>query len=180
MSLLTVRTFDDPILRKEAGHIDIISSEIRGLASDMIETMYFAKGIGLAAPQVGISKRLITIDISRDKEGFNPTVFINPEIVKSKGLSEYDEGCLSIPSFEGTVIRPEQITVRYQTLDGDSKRIPCKGLLARVIQHEIDHLDGILFTDRLESSWWESEIGERMNTENPNFSKMTKFRELKV
>lgn len=180
MALLTVRTFDDPILRKKAVDIEEITPDIRKLASDMIETMYFSNGIGLAAPQIGVSKRLITIDISQDKESLNPMVFVNPEIIKSKGLCEFEEGCLSIPTFNGTIIRPEQVTIRYQTLDGESRRLPCKGLLARVIQHEIDHLNGILFTDRLEPFWWESEDGFRMSEEHPRFSAQTKFRELKT
>ncbi|MBN2385269.1 peptide deformylase [bacterium] len=176
MTIQVVRTFSDPVLRKKADPIKQITPEIKTLARDMLETMYCSKGIGLAAPQVGVSQRIVTIDISNEGEELHPMVFINPEITKSSGQVDYEEGCLSVPGYHGVVIRPEQVTVRFQTLDGQNKTIPCKGLLARVLQHEIDHLDGVLFTDHLDVDWWESEEGQHMEKDHPRFSETTKFR----
>jgi peptide deformylase len=179
MSILAVRTFTDPILRKKVQSIETITPEINQVAKDMLETMYLSKGIGLAAPQVGLSKALIVIDISQDDESLNPLVFINPEIVTTKGKTEYEEGCLSIPGYQGIVERAEQVTLRYQNLQGERKSLPCKGLLARVIQHEMDHLKGILFTDYLDQEWWNSEEGKQMLEEHPQFSKETQFKKKK-
>lgn len=176
MSLLVVRTFTDPVLRKRSQSIEKVTEDIQELVKDMVETMYFYKGIGLAAPQIGVSQKLITIDISQDNESLNPQVFINPEIIKSKGSAEYSEGCLSIPNFNGDVIRSEQVTVKFISLEGEEKIYPVKGLLARVLQHEIDHLHGILFTDYLDERWWNSEEGQKMLSEHPRFSEETKNR----
>jgi peptide deformylase len=176
MTIQVVRTFSDPVLRKQAMPIATIDQAIQKLAQEMLETMYFAKGIGLAGPQVGASQRIITVDISAEDEEFHPLVLINPEIIKASGEAEYEEGCLSVPGFNGVVVRPEQITVRFKTLNNEPQTRPCKGLLARVIQHEIDHLDGVLFTDYLDPDWWESEEGQKMLKEHPLFSESTKFR----
>lgn len=174
MSLLAIRTFDDPVLRKNVERVKSISEEIKTIARDMLETMYFSKGIGLAAPQVGEQKSIITVDISQENDSLHPMVLINPEIVSAKGEIEYEEGCLSVPGFNGSVIRPEQITVKFTSLKGERQSLPCKGLLARVIQHEIDHLNGVLFTDYLDQVWWDSEEGQRMQQEHPKFSLSTK------
>ncbi|MFC1849627.1 peptide deformylase [candidate division CSSED10-310 bacterium] len=176
MTILAVRTFNDPILRKKAQKIAAITPHIKKLAQDMLETMYLSKGIGLAGPQVGISESIITIDISQDGESLNPMPLINPEIIKTRGQCEYEEGCLSVPGFRGSIVRPEQITVRYSTLEGEVMTLPVKGLLARVIQHEMDHLNGILFTDFLDQNWWDSEEGKQMELDHPKFMRETQYR----
>ena len=116
----------------------------------MLETMYAAPGIGLAAVQVGEMNRLITIDVSHDEDAKEPRVFINPEILwKSEELSVYEEGCLSIPDYYEEVERPAKVRVRYTNLAGEPEELEADGLLATCLQHEIDHLDGVLFIDRL-------------------------------
>ena len=123
---------------------------LRLLLDDMLETMYAAPGIGLAAVQVGILKRLIVIDISKDKEKKNPIFLINPEIIfKSKKTSIYEEGCLSLPGYFAEIERPEECHIKYIDYDGKKKEMKANGLLATCIQHEIDHLNGKLFIDYL-------------------------------
>ena len=140
----------DPILRKESAPIEKVDNDLRKLLDDMLETMYAAPGIGLAAVQIGILKRLIVIDISKDKEKKNPLFLINPEIVsKSKNTSIYEEGCLSVPNFFAEVNRPKECHVEYLDYEGKKKILKAKGLLATCIQHEMDHLEGILFIDYL-------------------------------
>ena len=140
----------DPILRKKSDILEKVDDELRILLDDMLETMYAAPGIGLAAVQIGILKRLIVIDISKDKEKKNPIFLINPEIIsKSKNTSIYEEGCLSLPGHFAEIERPEECQIKYIDYDGKKKEIKANGLLATCIQHEIDHLNGILFIDYL-------------------------------
>lgn len=175
MSVLPVRTFTDPVLRKKAQPVVSITPEIEALVRDMIETMYFSHGIGLAGPQVGVLLTVVTIDTSQDSESYHPRVFINPRIVKkSARTAEYEEGCLSVPGYHASVVRPEQITVEYLEMDGTKKSVPVKGILARVLQHEIDHLNGVLFTDHLEDDFWQSEDGLTMEREHPRFTDQTR------
>jgi peptide deformylase len=140
----------DPILRKKSEMLETVDDDLRILLDDMLETMYAAPGIGLAAVQVGILKRLIVIDISKDKEKKNPIFLINPEIIfKSKKTSIYEEGCLSLPGYFAEIERPEECHIKYIDYDGKKKEMKANGLLATCIQHEIDHLNGKLFIDYL-------------------------------
>ena len=140
----------DPILRKESAPIEKVDNDLRKLLDDMLETMYAAPGIGLAAVQIGILKRLIVIDISKDKEKKNPLFLINPEIVsKSKNTSIYEEGCLSLPGHFAEIERPAECQINFLDYNGKKKEISAKGLLSTCIQHEIDHLNGVLFIDYL-------------------------------
>ena len=140
----------DPIIRKESEPIEKVDNDLTKLLDDMLETMYAAPGIGLAAVQVGILKRLIVIDISKDKEKKNPLFLINPEIVsKSKNTSIYEEGCLSIPGQFAEIERPAECHLKYLDFDGKTKELKADGLLSTCIQHEVDHLNGILFIDYL-------------------------------
>lgn len=140
----------DAQLRRVSEPVTDITDEIRTLAADMIETMYDAPGVGLAAVQIGVLKRVVTIDASKDETARNPTVYLNPEIVwSSEERRVYDEGCLSIPEFYGEVERPDRVRVRYMNLDGQTVEQEADGLLATCLQHEIDHLNGVLFIDHL-------------------------------
>jgi peptide deformylase len=143
--ILKILTGEHPILRKKAKKIEKIDDEIRTLADDMIETMKNAKGAGLAAPQVGKSIRLFVVNY--DEKDF---VFVNPEILKREGENIDIEGCLSLPGIEIPVKRAEKITLNFQDLRGKNYRMIAEGLFARIIQHEIDHLDGILIVDKIE------------------------------
>jgi peptide deformylase len=148
MALLTILEFPDPRLRQAALPIAEVNDHIRQLADDMLETMYDAPGIGLAATQINIQQRLVVIDISEEKT--QPLVFINPEIeVLGEDLEEMDEGCLSVPGFYETVQRPKHIKVRALDRNGEAFEIEDDDMLAVCIQHEIDHLDGKLFVDYL-------------------------------
>ena len=139
-----------PQLRLTSAPIARVDDGVRKLAADMLETMYAAPGIGLAAVQVGEMNRLITIDVSHDEEAKEPRVFINPEILwKSEDLSVYEEGCLSIPEYYEEVERPARVRVRYTNLAGEPEELEADGLLATCLQHEIDHLDGVLFIDHI-------------------------------
>lgn len=154
MAILEIILEGDPRLRQKANKIKRVDAGVRKLAADMYETMLDAPGIGLAAPQVGISLRLITIDLPADYEAEeSPPVtltLLNPEIVKATGVqTEPPEGCLSIPHWVGNVPRAQRVVVKARDLDFKEVRIRAEGLLARVLQHEIDHLDGILFIDRV-------------------------------
>ena len=140
----------DTILRKKSEILEKVDNEVRGLMNDMLETMYAAPGIGLAAVQVGIPKRLIVIDISKEKEKKNPLFLINPEIIsKSKNTSVYEEGCLSLPGYFAEIERPAECQIEYIDYEGKKKEMKANGLLATCIQHEVDHLNGILFIDYL-------------------------------
>ena len=140
----------DPILRKKCEPLDKVDDGVRNLMNDMLETMYAAPGIGLAAVQSGILKKLVVIDISKEEEKKNPLFLINPEIVyKSNQTSVYEEGCLSLPGQFAEIERPSECTLNYIDYDGKKKELKAKGLLATCIQHEVDHLNGILFIDYL-------------------------------
>lgn len=147
MAKLEILTFPDPRLRARAEPVGEVDDDVRRIADDMLETMYAAPGIGLAAIQVGIARRIIVIDVSEHHD--QPIVLINPEILATTGEEEMDEGCLSVPGFFETVKRAERVRVRALNRDGDSFEIETDGLLAVCIQHEIDHLDGKLFVDYL-------------------------------
>ena len=140
----------DPILRKKSATLEKVDDELRILMDDMLETMYAAPGIGLAAVQVGILKRLIVIDISKDKEKKNPLFLVNPQIIsQSDNKSTYEEGCLSLPGHFAEIERPAECLIKFIDYNGKEKELKAKGLLATCIQHEIDHLNGILFIDYL-------------------------------
>jgi|SRR5690625_3056565 len=150
MAILTILEFPDPRLRTTAQPVATVDDRIRRLVDDMFETMYEAKGIGLAATQVNVHERVVVIDLSEERD--QPQVFINPEIeVLDNSTSEHDEGCLSVPGFYEKVTRPEHIRVRALDRDGQPFEIEPDGLLAVCIQHEIDHLNGKLFVDHLSS-----------------------------
>ncbi len=147
MSKLNVKVYPDPILRRKALPIVKVGKEEQKLAYDMIETMRASDGVGLAGPQVGIGKRIIVVeDVDEDSSAL---VLINPRIVKKKGRSHFCEGCLSMPGIMNDVTRPSSVIVGALNLDGETIKIDAKGLLARILQHEIDHLDGMLFIDRI-------------------------------
>lgn len=140
----------DPILREKSSPLEKVDNELRKLMDDMLETMYSAPGIGLAAVQVGILKRLIVIDISKEDEKKNPIFFVNPEIIyQSSKMSTYEEGCLSLPGFYAEVERPTECHINYLDYNGKRKKLEADGLLATCIQHEVDHLNGVLFIDHI-------------------------------
>ena len=134
----------DPILRKKSDLLEKVDDNIRNLMQDMLKTMYDAPGIGLAAIQVGVPKRVIVIDLSKDDEKKNPLYFVNPEIItKSKKDASYEEGCLSVPNQFAEISRPDICEVKFLDYEGNEKILKAEGLLATCIQHEIDHLEGI-------------------------------------
>ncbi len=140
----------DPILRKKCEPLEKVDDDIRKLMQDMLETMYDAPGIGLAAVQIGILKRMIVIDISKDEKKRDPLFLINPVILKSsKKTSTYEEGCLSLPGQFAEIERPAECLLKYIDLSGKEKELKAEGLLSTCIQHEVDHLNGILFIDYL-------------------------------
>ena len=157
-----VRTLGAAVLREKALAIPAVTREIRELAAEMTRAMRVYEGIGIAAPQVGVSKKLVVFDIPAPEEGTElspgeaallplmPLAVVNPEIIASSStLSEYDEGCLSVPGIFATVVRPERVVLRATLLDGTVIQCECGGLLGRCVQHELDHLDGVLFPDRV-------------------------------
>ena len=146
MAIRNIRIEGDPILRKISKKVPQITDRIKVLLDDMAETMYVADGVGLAAPQVGILKRVIVVD-SRDEET-GLVKLVNPEIIEADGEQIGVEGCLSIPEFNGTVKRPEHVKVKYLDEDGNEKIWDAHGFPAVILSHEIDHLDGILFRDK--------------------------------
>ena len=140
----------DPLLRKKSEPLEKVDDEIRKLMKDMLETMYDAPGIGLAAVQIGILKRMIVIDVTKDEKKKNPLFLINPVIIKkSDKTSTYEEGCLSLPGQYAEIERPTECHLKYINLDGKEKELKADGLLSTCIQHEVDHLNGILFIDYL-------------------------------
>ena len=172
MAVLPIYVVPQPVLKKSAEVVSSVTDEIRKLVDDMVETMYAARGIGLAAPQVGVSQRVIVMDVDQKRadgsdhdddsddadeddtplEKGTVRVFINPEVVwASEEENVYEEGCLSIPGQYAPVTRPKMVRVKYMDLDGKTQEIEADGLLATCLQHEIDHVNGILFTDHLSS-----------------------------
>ncbi|MBV8191919.1 MAG: peptide deformylase [Alphaproteobacteria bacterium] len=150
MALLPILTAPDPRLKKKSKPVDAVDDALRRLMDDMLETMYAAPGIGLAAPQVGVLKRLVVLDIDREEVKTGPLFLVNPEIVEASDEdATYEEGCLSVPEHYSDVARPAKVRVRYLDRDGKQQEMACEGLLATCVQHEIDHLDGILFIDHI-------------------------------
>lgn len=153
MSLLPILTIPDTRLKAKCKPLDNVDGRVATLMDDMLETMYKAPGIGLAAPQIGVLERLIVVDVTDHKnEKPNPIAMVNPELILvSDELAVTQEGCLSIPEFYADVTRPAQVRVRYVDRDGEVREMDAEGLLATCIQHEIDHLNGVLFIDHLSS-----------------------------
>ena len=150
MTIRKILTEPDPFLRQKSIRVEEVNSEIRSLMNDMLETMYDAPGIGLAAIQIGVPKRVIVMDISRNDEKKNPLYFINPEIINnSDNNAAYEEGCLSVPGQFAEINRPDKCKIKYLDYNGEEKILEASGLLATCIQHEMDHLEGILFIDYL-------------------------------
>jgi peptide deformylase len=144
-----IKVFPDPVLYGENSNIDRITEAVRELARDMTDTMYEKGGIGLAAPQVGENCQLVTVDVSGPQRREELLVMVNPEIIEAKGEVESEEGCLSLPDFKGTVRRAEEVTVSWRDLDGGIRQMQASGLLACCLQHEIDHLRGVLLVDQV-------------------------------
>ena len=149
MALRYIVKYGHPALRIKTRRIETINDSIRELAEDMIETMEVAEGIGLAAPQIAESMALLVINFGLIEEDAPPKVYINPVILAEEGTLSMEEGCLSIPDIREDVVRPEVINIQYQDLDGREHEEECSGMLARVLQHEVDHLNGVLFIDRI-------------------------------
>ena len=169
---LKVYQLGDKALRTPANRIVKVDDSIRKLAKDMLITMYSSKGIGLAAPQVGIQKRLLVIDLNFEDPNSPPMVFINPEIISSSAtLDTYEEGCLSIPGVYLNVLRPSSIKLSYRDEMGRPKKMNADGLMARCIQHEIDHLNGVCFVDKVTD---EEELKKQLNENNFNQSDVIK------
>jgi len=145
MAIHEIRRFPDPVLRKKAKRVPGGYSSLKGLVADMIETMQSARGVGLAAPQIGLSIRLIVIQLPEEE----PFAMVNPEVVKRSGEREIQEGCLSIPGYAGMVKRSLTVTVKGHDLKGKEFRIKGEGLLAQALDHELDHLNGVLYIDHL-------------------------------
>ena len=155
MALRNIRTMGDEVLRKECKPVKEVNERIRELIDDMLETMYEADGVGLAAPQVGILKRIVTIDV-----GEGSIVLINPEILETSGTQDGAEGCLSFPGEYGMVERPNHVKVRAQNRMGEWFELEGEELLARAICHENDHLDGVVFKDRMSRLLTEEELAD--------------------
>ena len=146
VAIRTMRLEKDEILRKKSREVDIIDDKIQILIDDMIETMYKYNGVGLSAVQVGVLKRVVVIDI---EDGEGARVFINPKIISTKGEHEVEEGCLSFPNEYAKVVRPKELTLEALDRDGKKFKLKAKDLLAQAVAHEVDHLDGIIFIDRM-------------------------------
>lgn len=164
MAIKKILVVENPILRKKSKRVRQFDGALQRLADDMLETMRAANGLGLAAPQIGVLQQLIVVEMPPEDEEASEAesaehaqkpskiyVVCNPEIIRASGEEEMEEGCLSVPGYVGGVVRATQVTVRGQNLKGKGMRIEADGLLARALQHEIDHLDGVLFLDRLAS-----------------------------
>ncbi|MGF1608472.1 MAG: peptide deformylase [Kiloniellales bacterium] len=150
MAILPIIVAPDPRLKKKCAPVARVDESVRRLMDDMLETMYQAPGIGLAAPQVGVLKRVIAVDVGDKEEGRQPHLMANPELVwVSDEDATYEEGCLSLPEHYADVVRPAAIKVRYLDRDNEIRELDAEGLLATCIQHEMDHLDGILFVDHI-------------------------------
>ncbi len=152
MAILPILVAPDPRLKAKAQKVEAVDDDIRTLIDDMLETMYDAPGIGLAAPQVGVLKRVIVLDVAGKDEPPAPMALVNPEVIwESDELSTYEEGCLSLPTHYAEVERPAVVKVRFLDRDGAKQEVEADGLFATCVQHEIDHLDGVLFVDYLSS-----------------------------
>ena len=163
MAVLPILVAPHPVLKKKADPVAEVDDEIRTLMEDMLETMYAAPGIGLAAPQVGVSKRVLVMDVSRDGEDSEPLRMANPEVIwESDDIASYEEGCLSFPEQYAEVLRPAEVTIRYLDQNNEAQELKADGLLATCVQHEIDHLNGILYLDHLEQE--KRDAGKRSRT----------------
>ena len=149
MAIRPIRIYPDPVLRQRCARVDRFDDELRRLADDMVATVHAAPGVGLAAPQVGDGRRLAVVDLSVGEDPAQLHVLVNPRILAAEGSESEVEGCLSIPDVSDKVERPQRIQLAAQDLDGEPFELPAEGWLARAICHEIDHLDGVLFIDRL-------------------------------
>ena len=150
MAIRKILTEPDSFLRQKSVKVDDVNDELRSLMDDMLETMYAAPGIGLAAIQIGVPKRVIVMDLSRNDEKKNPLYFVNPEIISSSSIdTAYEEGCLSVPGQFAEISRPDKCKIKFLNYDGKEQILHAEGLLATCIQHEVDHLEGILFIDYL-------------------------------
>lgn len=150
MAILPILTAPDPILKQKAEPVEQVDDAIRTLLDDMLETMYDAPGIGLAAPQVGVLKRVIVVDVASEEDGPQPLKMVNPVVTwESEEIGVYEEGCLSVPKSYSEVERPSEIKVAYLDEQGAEQQLEADGLLATCIQHEIDHLNGTLFIDHI-------------------------------
>ena len=149
MAVRTILHYPDKRLRQKAEPVREVTAEVRALVEDMAETMYAAPGVGLAAPQIGVLLRIFVIDIAPNDAPSDLRVFINPEIVEKRGVTTWEEGCLSFPSIHSEIERAESVTVRATDLEGNTFELTGEGLLAIAIQHEYDHLDGVLMIDRV-------------------------------
>lgn len=171
MAILPIITLPDPRLRRISEHVERVDAEIVRLLDDMLETMYEAPGVGLAAIQVAVAKRVVVVDVGKKEEERSPLFLINPEIIwASEELSVYQEGCLSVPDYFEDVKRPARVRVRHVDRAGEMKEFDAEGLLATVVQHELDHLEGGLFIDHL----------SRLKRERvvKKFSKAARFEEI--
>lgn len=146
MAIRIIRENGDEILRKKSREVEVVDDKIREILDDMVETMHKSNGVGLAGPQIGILKRLVVIDLYDDNE---PIKLVNPRIIKQEGEQEVEEGCLSFPNQFAKIIRPAKVTAEALNENGEKITIKAEGLLAQAISHEIDHLDGILFVDKI-------------------------------
>jgi peptide deformylase len=150
MAIHPILTIPEPVLRTKAKPIERVDAELRRLMDDMLETMYDAPGIGLAAPQIGVSRRLIVMDPARDDAPKTPLIMVNPEILdRSEEMRLHDEGCLSIPDFTAEIERPAKTRVAFIDREGKKQEVELEGIWSTLVQHEIDHLNGILFIDYL-------------------------------
>jgi peptide deformylase len=149
MAVLPIRIYPDPVLRVRCPAVETFDDELEMLTRDMVETMHAAPGVGLAAPQVGIELRVAVVDTSVGEDARELHILINPEILDDNGRDTDEEGCLSIPDITDKVTRPESIRVKAQGLDGEPYEFEAEGLTARVVCHEVDHLNGVLFVDHL-------------------------------
>lgn len=166
MALLHILTYPDPRLREKARPVDALDAQVRELIDDMAQTMYAAKGIGLAATQVGVARRVVVMDLSAEHDQLQ--VLVNPKITARDGVQVCEEGCLSVPEVFEEVERAERITVSYLDRDGQAQQMDADGLLAVCVQHEIDHLDGKLFVDylsRLKQDRLRKKAGKRQRDE---------------
>ena len=172
MTIKKILTEPDPFLRQKSVAVEDVNDEIRSLMDDMVETMYNAPGIGLAAIQIGVPKRVIVIDLSKDEEKKSPLFFVNPKIlIKSNNDASYEEGCLSVPNQFAEISRPDTCKVKYLDYEGKEKILDAKGLLATCIQHEMDHLEGILFIDYL-SKLKKSMIIKKLSKQKKNLERI--------
>ena len=149
MSLRNIREMGDPVLEKRAKEITEVTPRIRALAADMLETMYDAGGVGLAAPQVGILRRIVVIDVTEEQD--EPYTMLNPEIIEQDGEQTGYEGCLSVPGYQGRVIRPEKIHIKGLDYNGEEQEYIFEGWYANVMCHEFDHLEGVLYIDKADN-----------------------------